>query len=141
MQPTTRNIHESRRPRGLTMPDCAQAGQALAMGEGAALPSLAGDVAEAARALIRARPALAREIARQLGAGMPQGLTRRQRDLLLFIGGYRARHGIAPTFDEMRRALGFGSKSGIARLLDGLEQRGAIARLKTRARAITVCGI
>lgn len=65
-------------------------------------------------------------------------LTARQRDLLLFINRHLAERGIAPSFDEMRAGIGMQSKSGIHRLLAGLQRRGFIRRLHNRARAIEV---
>lgn len=41
-----------------------------------------------------------------------------------------------PTCEEMRVGLGLPSKSGVVRLLDGLEERGAIRRLRYRFRGI-----
>lgn len=66
------------------------------------------------------------------------GLTRRQRDLLDFIGAYMATENVAPSFEEMRTGLGLKSKSGIHRLIDSLEERGFVQRLPNRARAIEV---
>ena len=43
-----------------------------------------------------------------------------------------------PSFDEMRDALGLASKSGVHRLVSGLEERGYIRRLANRARAIEI---
>ncbi len=63
-------------------------------------------------------------------------LTPRQHQLLRFIHGYVTRHGIAPSFDEMRDALNLRSKSGIHRLMAALEERGYIRRLPHRARAL-----
>ncbi len=48
------------------------------------------------------------------------------------------KNGVSPSFDEMRDQLGLKSKSGIYRLLDGLEERGYIRRLNNRARAVEV---
>jgi len=45
---------------------------------------------------------------------------------------------IAPSFDEMRIALGLKSKSGIHRLITGLVERGYLERLPNRARALEV---
>lgn len=67
----------------------------------------------------------------------PMGLTAQQRDLLAFIFTYSERHnGTMPSFEEMKNALGLRSKSGIHRLIEALEERGAIVRLAHRARAI-----
>lgn len=66
------------------------------------------------------------------------GPTAQQRALFAFICAYMAKHGIAPSFDEMREPLALKSKSGIHRLLAGLEERGYIRRLYNRARAIEI---
>jgi len=65
-------------------------------------------------------------------------LTRKQHELLLFLQSRLGQHGVSPSFDEMKDALGLKSKSGIHRLISGLEERGFIRRLPHRARAIEV---
>ena len=65
-------------------------------------------------------------------------LTRKQHELLLFINDYLTQQGLSPSFDEMKDALGLRSKSGIHRLISGLEERGFIRRLPHRARALEV---
>lgn len=65
-------------------------------------------------------------------------LTRKQHELLLFLHAHLNEHGVSPSFDEMKEALGLKSKSGIHRLITGLEERGFIRRLPHRARAIEV---
>jgi len=65
-------------------------------------------------------------------------LTRKQRELLLFIDERLRDGGVSPSFDEMKEALGLKSKSGIHRLISGLEERGFIKRLAHRARALEV---
>ena len=65
-------------------------------------------------------------------------LTRKQRQLLIFINERLNATGVAPSFDEMKEALGLKSKSGIHRLITGLEERGFIRRLAHRARALEV---
>ncbi len=66
------------------------------------------------------------------------GLTPHQRALKHFIAHHTREHGVAPTFDLMKEALGLKSKSGVHRLLDALEERGHIVRMRYRARAITI---
>ena len=63
-------------------------------------------------------------------------LTPRQHQLLRFIHGYVTKNGIPPSFEEMRDNLNLKSKSGIHRLISGLEDRGYIRRLPHRARAL-----
>ncbi|MDR3450421.1 MAG: transcriptional repressor LexA [Alphaproteobacteria bacterium] len=65
-------------------------------------------------------------------------LTRKQKELLLLIRDRLAIDGVPPSFDEMKEALGLKSKSGIHRLITGLEERGFIKRLPHRARALEI---
>ena len=65
-------------------------------------------------------------------------LTKKQHELLMFINQRLAATGVAPSFDEMKDALKLRSKSGIHRLISGLEERGFIRRLPHRARALEV---
>ena len=65
-------------------------------------------------------------------------LTKKQHELLMFINQRLAATGVAPSFDEMKDALHLRSKSGIHRLISGLEERGFIRRLPHRARALEV---
>ena len=70
--------------------------------------------------------------------GISQMLTRKQYQLLIFIDQTLNDTGISPSYDEMRDALNLKSKSGIHRLISGLEERGFIRRLPHRARALEV---
>src|SRR5512146_1820426 len=65
-------------------------------------------------------------------------LTKKQHELLMFINQRLAATGVSPSFDEMKEALGLRSKSGIHRLISGLEERGFIRRLPHRARALEI---
>ena len=65
-------------------------------------------------------------------------LTRKQYELLIFIDQRLRTSGVSPSFDEMKEALDLKSKSGIHRLITGLEERGFIRRLPHRARALEV---
>ncbi|MBI1273918.1 MAG: transcriptional repressor LexA [Alphaproteobacteria bacterium] len=65
-------------------------------------------------------------------------LTRKQQELLTLIKGRMDEEGVPPSFDEMKDALGLASKSGIHRLITGLEERGFIRRLPHRARALEI---
>ena len=68
-------------------------------------------------------------------------LTAKQRELLNFLQKYQAEFDHAPSFDEMKDAIGLKSKSGIHRLVSALEERGHIRRLANRARAIEIVDI
>lgn len=65
-------------------------------------------------------------------------LTVRQKDCLGIIAKRISDDGIAPSFHEMRGALGLSSLNSVHRLVDGLEERGMIRRIRDRARAIEV---
>jgi len=65
-------------------------------------------------------------------------LTRKQHELLLFIHKHLKKQGVSPSFEEMKEAVGLKSKSGIHRLVTGLEERGFLRRLPHRARALEV---
>jgi repressor LexA len=65
-------------------------------------------------------------------------LTRKQFELLMFINRRLSEDGVSPSFEEMKEALNLRSKSGIHRLISGLEERGFIRRLPHRARALEV---
>ena len=65
-------------------------------------------------------------------------LTQKQRDLLLFIHERMKDGDVPPSFEEMKQALGLKSKSGIHRLISGLEERGYLERLPHRARALEI---
>ena len=53
-------------------------------------------------------------------------LTRKQYELLIFIDKTLRDTGISPSYDEMKAALELKSKSGIHRLITGLEERGLL---------------
>lgn len=64
------------------------------------------------------------------------GLTAKQRELYDFIAATIAEKGFAPTFAEMRDAIGSRSTSRVSELVNALEERGYIRRLRARVRAI-----
>ena len=65
-------------------------------------------------------------------------LTKKQYELRKFIELRLSESSVSPSFDEMKEALGLKSKSGIHRLISGLEERGFIRRLPHRARALEI---
>jgi repressor LexA len=64
------------------------------------------------------------------------GLTTSQRACLDAIEAYVQRTRTMPSVENLRVALGFSSKGAVFRLLRQLEERGRIARVPLRARAI-----
>ena len=65
-------------------------------------------------------------------------LTKKQKNLLLFINKKLRSSGVSPSYEEMKQALNLRSKSGIHRLISALEERGFIKRLAHKARALEV---
>lgn len=63
-------------------------------------------------------------------------LTRKQLNLYNKIKEYKTRNGVSPSYDEMADMVGLASKSGINRMINSMEQRGAIQRLPGQARAL-----
>lgn len=69
---------------------------------------------------------------------MPAPPLRRQNDCLRFIQRTMDERGLAPSYDEIGAALGLASKSGVHRLVTGLEDRGAIRRIPGKPRAMEI---
>tara|TARA_B100001123_G_scaffold322136_1_gene361456 strand:+ start:4200 stop:4880 length:681 start_codon:yes stop_codon:yes gene_type:complete len=65
-------------------------------------------------------------------------LTKKQKNLLLFINKKIRSTGISPSYEEMKNSLNLKSKSGIHRLISALEERGFVRRLAHKARALEV---
>ena len=65
-------------------------------------------------------------------------LTKKQKNLLLFINKKLRSSGVSPSYEEMKMSLNLKSKSGIHRLISALEERGCIKRLPHKARALEV---
>jgi repressor LexA len=65
-------------------------------------------------------------------------LTKKQKNLLLFINKKIRSSGVSPSYEEMKISLDLKSKSGIHRLITALEERGFIRRLPHKARALEV---
>ena len=65
-------------------------------------------------------------------------LTKKQKNLLLFINKKLRSSGVSPSYEEMKLLLNLKSKSGIHRLISALEERGFIKRLAHKARALEV---
>ena len=65
-------------------------------------------------------------------------LTKKQKNLLIFINKKIRSSGVSPSYEEMKNSLNLKSKSGIHRLISALEERGFIKRLAHKARALEV---
>lgn len=71
---------------------------------------------------------------------IPLGLTPKQRQLLTFIEQRLKVSNVSPSFEQMRVHLGLGSKSGVFRLVEALEERGHIVRAPNRPHSIALRG-
>ena len=65
-------------------------------------------------------------------------LTKKQKNLLLFINKKLRSTGVSPSYEEMKTSLNLKYKSGIHRLISAQEERGFIKRLAHKARALEV---
>ena len=65
-------------------------------------------------------------------------LTKKQKNLLVFINKKIRSSGISPSYEGMKNSLNLKSKSGIHRLISALEERGFVKRLAHKARALEV---
>ena len=65
-------------------------------------------------------------------------LTKKQKNLLVFINKKIRSTGVSPSYEEMKNSLNLKSKSGIHRLITALQERGFIRRLAHKARALEV---
>ena len=65
-------------------------------------------------------------------------LTRKQSRLFELIESGMRESGIAPSYEELRESLGLSSKSSVHSMMNALEARGYIRRLRYRARALEI---
>lgn len=65
-------------------------------------------------------------------------MTRRQCEAITFIRYYKTENGIPPTYAEICAELNLASKSGVHRILRGLQERGLIKITPSRARSIEI---
>ena len=67
------------------------------------------------------------------------GATRRQQEALSFIRDYIADNGgTSPSFEDIRIAMGFKSKSAVHRVVHSLAERGQLVFLRNQARSIAL---
>lgn len=107
----------------------------------AAMASAAGAPARAS-ANIEARagnPFCCPHCGGELDDGQLGGMTKRQRDVLVFIVRYAGLHGYSPTYEEIAAGVGLSSKGNVAALVERLTGRGLLSRSANwRARNIVV---
>jgi repressor LexA len=66
------------------------------------------------------------------------GLTKQQSTAYRFIKSYSEETGFSPSYHEIGTALNLRSKSGVHRVIHGLQERGLISLLPNRPRSIRV---
>jgi len=66
------------------------------------------------------------------------GLTRKQRDCLVFIDSYIRTHHISPSYEEIADGIGLRSKANIVRLIAALRYRGYVSNASHASRSIKV---
>lgn len=69
---------------------------------------------------------------------MGRGLTRRQREILIFVQRYADAHGYPPSVREIGQALGLTSSSTVHSHLSALEKKGYLRRDPSKPRALEV---
>jgi repressor LexA len=72
------------------------------------------------------------------GENMKYGLTNKQLKLFNYIKSYMKKKPIAPSYEEMKVAVGLKSKSGIGAILQQLEDRKWIKKLTGKHRSIQI---
>lgn len=65
-------------------------------------------------------------------------LTRRQRQMLAFVGIYARTHGYPPSIREIGRRMGITSTNGVAQHLDCIAAKGYITRAFGRSRGLEI---
>jgi SOS-response transcriptional repressor LexA len=60
-------------------------------------------------------------------------LTGRLRDVVVFIEEYQAFRGRAPTMNEIADGVGLASRGNVHRMIEDLEERGVVTRLRVDA--------
>jgi repressor LexA len=65
-------------------------------------------------------------------------LTKRQREILTFLETYAARHGYAPSFEEIAEEFSYNSLATVHEHLSNLERKGYIRRSYNESRSIEV---
>src|SRR5687768_10991084 len=65
-------------------------------------------------------------------------LTKRQHEILAFLGSYSEEHGYAPSFEEIAERFNYNSLATVHEHLSNLERKGYIKRSYNESRAIEI---
>ena len=71
---------------------------------------------------------------------MTKGLTKKQEQVLQYIGSYLEERGYPPSIREISQALALSGPHSVKKMLDSLERKGRIRRHARRSRAIELIG-
>src|SRR5947199_4252058 len=72
------------------------------------------------------------------GLRNPMPLTKRQREILTYLGSYSERNGYAPSFEEIAETFNYNSLATVHEHLTNLERKGYIKRSYNESRAIEI---
>src|SRR5919199_3994086 len=72
------------------------------------------------------------------GRGIPMPLTKRQREILTYLGKYSEVNGYAPSFEEIAETFNYNSLATVHEHLTNLERKGYIKRSYNESRAIEI---
>src|SRR6185312_331860 len=73
-----------------------------------------------------------------LSRGDSKALTKRQREILTYLGAYAEQNGYAPSFEEIARQFNYNSLATVHEHLTNLERKGYIKRAYNESRAIEI---
>ena len=65
-------------------------------------------------------------------------ITRRQREIIDFLGSFVARNGYSPSFEEIARGMGLKSLATVHKHITNLEKKGLLDRVHNRSRSIDI---
>jgi repressor LexA len=65
-------------------------------------------------------------------------ITRRQKEVLDFIGGFVQRNGYSPSYEEIARGLKLSSLATVHKHINNLQNKGLLQRAHNRSRSIDV---
>lgn len=65
-------------------------------------------------------------------------VTRRQKEIIDFLGSFVSRNGYSPSFEEIARAMGLKSLATVHKHITNLEKKGLLDRVHNRSRSIDI---
>ncbi len=65
-------------------------------------------------------------------------ITPNQAEVLVHVHLFVEQEGHSPSYEQIQRAIGAKSKSKVARLIDGLIDRGMMSKIKGKSRSLSI---